>query len=53
MPDISMCLNYLCPSAQKCYRYMTLVGVNQSYVEFAPKKSRVKCDHYIKYEVRQ
>ena len=34
MPDISMCRNVSCPLKEKCYRYMALPGIWQSYATF-------------------
>lgn len=46
MPDISMCANKECPSANKCYRFMVKpTEYRQAYMEFKPD-STGKCEAY-------
>lgn len=46
MPDITMCWNKTCPSRYKCYRYMAIPSLSQSWSEFVVPKRRVKCNHF-------
>ena len=49
MPDISMCLNSLCPSKTKCYRYMAVPNTEwQSFSSFIVQRNRKKCDAFQK-----
>ena len=49
MPDISMCLNKLCPNAPHCYRVRAKEWIYQSWVmfEYVVSVNGVECDAYI------
>lgn len=34
MPDIAMCQNESCPDKEKCYRYMAIPDMQQTYCNF-------------------
>jgi len=44
MPDITMCSNNYCPKKKKCYRYMAVPNMWQSYCKF---DYRGACDYFI------
>lgn len=46
-PDISMCLNKLCPSRENCYRFMATPTPNwQSYMAFKCSSRTGKCEYF-------
>lgn len=48
MPDITMCLNKLCPNAGTCKRVQSMPSDYQSYADFKYEISvdGIKCDSY-------
>ena len=47
MPDISMCLNALCPSKEFCYRFTATPNpYGQSYGGFLLEEDEVNCSHF-------
>jgi len=49
MPDITKCLNALCPMASDCYRYTCVSSMRQSVAKFIPQ-SETECKMFIKDE---
>lgn len=49
MPDITKCLNALCPMAKKCYRFTCELSYRQSVARFTPE-SKTECKMFIKDE---
>lgn len=47
MPDITKCLNALCPMAKKCYRFTCESSYWQSIAKFTPE-SKKECKYFIK-----
>lgn len=49
MPDISMCMNLMCPKRMTCYRHMAEPKRRQSYASFKYKMTDngAICDNYI------
>lgn len=48
MPDISMCQNSDCPSAEKCYRFMAVPNEYwQSLSDFRPNDGEIKCKYFM------
>lgn len=49
MPDIAMCTNSVCPSANKCYRFRAEPNqYRQTYSSYTPD-TRGKCDMFEEY----
>jgi hypothetical protein len=46
MPDISMCINALCPSKDYCHRYTAKPSRRQSYGGFSLNEEEDKCDMF-------
>lgn len=51
MPDISMCTNNKCILKKKCYRYIAIPNIMQSYSSFNPN-DKGECDGFI-YAVKK
>jgi len=50
MPDISMCLDKKCPSANTCYRYIATPSKWQYYSIFGREKDQSQCGDFIPVE---
>jgi len=54
MPDITICMNKLCPLNKRCYRFLVKPSKNQSYTNFHPfvtKDGKDKCDNFLQIQV--
>lgn len=51
MPDISMCKNNKCILRKKCYRYIAIPNIIQTYSSFSPN-DKGECDGFI-YAVKK
>lgn len=48
--DITKCTGIRCKLKKTCWRYLSPVGMRQSYFVKVPKKSSTKCDEYWEYK---
>lgn len=46
MADISKCMDSLCPSKEKCYRFTAPVGKWQSYASFDREEDADSCSYF-------
>jgi|LakMenEpi03Aug12_release.lakeMendotaPanAssembly.Ray.scaffolds.fasta_scaffold5849116_1 hypothetical protein len=46
MADISKCMDFLCPSKDKCYRFIAPVGKWQSYGTFDREEDAYSCSYF-------
>lgn len=46
MADISKCMDFLCPSKEKCYRFTAPVSQWQSYGSFGREEDADSCSYF-------
>lgn len=54
MPDITMCMNAVCPSSKECYRHMALAKpIAQSFAMFMVEDGEERCEHFMEIDWRK
>lgn len=50
MPDIAMCQNKECPSANRCHRFLAIPDEFwQAFIQFTPEDGEEGCMYYIEH----
>ncbi len=47
MPDITICVNKICPLRKQCYRYLVMPGRYQSYSHFTYNVEENSCENFV------